>query len=464
MMAMATILQEYTGASDAEVVELTVMDKRWQLVLGRLDEQTPAFSQGAFWHFRERLIRYDLDQRLLERTREVAKSCGGFDWKALPKKLRVAMDSSPLEGAGRVEDTLNLLGHAAKKIIVCAASMLDSSYEEVAQQAGIPLLLSDSIKSGLDLEWDKPNAVQHGLNELCSQLDSMRSWLQDKLGEELNAASLRSHLDTLAAIEEQDTEPDPTTPGGRKLRRGTAKDRRISIEDKDMRHGRKTAKKRFDGFKRHLAVDLDTGLILACALAAANDPEQKAGAELMGQIQDQGMAIDELFIDRGYISSPIISEVREVICRPWKMQNNNELFVKTDFNINVRDKLITCPAGQTQPFEFGQVVKFDASLCDACPLRSQCTAAKPGRGRTVRIANDEKLQKRLRRQAATAQGRQKLRERVMVEHKLAHISQRQGRRALYFGIRKNLFDLRRAAVVQNLEAIQLSRTEERNAA
>jgi hypothetical protein len=41
-----------------------------------------------------------------------------------------------------------------------------------------------------------------------------------------------------------------------------------------------------------------------------------------------------------------------------------------------------------------------------------------------------------------------------VEHKLAHLVRRQGRRARYRGVRKNLFDLRRASAIQNLEAIQ----------
>jgi hypothetical protein len=44
-----------------------------------------------------------------------------------------------------------------------------------------------------------------------------------------------------------------------------------------------------------------------------------------------------------------------------------------------------------------------------------------------------------------------LRERVVVEHSLAHISQRQGRRARYHGTRANRFDLRRACAIQNLE-------------
>src|SRR5690348_14851519 len=36
-VALATILQAYTGASDDEVIEATTMDRRWQLVLNCLD-------------------------------------------------------------------------------------------------------------------------------------------------------------------------------------------------------------------------------------------------------------------------------------------------------------------------------------------------------------------------------------------------------------------------------------------
>lgn len=47
----------------------------------------------------------------------------------------------------------------------------------------------------------------------------------------------------------------------------------------------------------------------------------------------------------------------------------------------------------------------------------------------------------------------------MIEHGLAHLTRRQGRRARYYrraryrGTRKNLYDVRRAATVQNLETI-----------
>lgn len=40
-LALATLLQAYTGASDDEVIEATTMDRRWQLVLACLDCQEP---------------------------------------------------------------------------------------------------------------------------------------------------------------------------------------------------------------------------------------------------------------------------------------------------------------------------------------------------------------------------------------------------------------------------------------
>lgn len=64
-----------------------------------------------------------MDNRLVERTSELARRTKAFDWRKLPKDLRLAVDSSPLEGAGRVEDTINLLGDAARKVIECAADL-----------------------------------------------------------------------------------------------------------------------------------------------------------------------------------------------------------------------------------------------------------------------------------------------------------------------------------------------------
>ena len=150
LMAMAAFVQAYLGVSDAEMVELTLVDLRVQMVLGCLGATKPAFSQGALVDFRDRLIRCDMDRRLLERTVELARETGGFDWRKLPRSLRVAVDSSPFEGAGRVEDTFNLLGHAARKLVVCAARLLRWRPTTVAER-GSPSIAASSPKKPLAL-------------------------------------------------------------------------------------------------------------------------------------------------------------------------------------------------------------------------------------------------------------------------------------------------------------------------
>jgi hypothetical protein len=119
----------------------------------------------------------------------------------------------------------------------------------------------------------------------------------------------------------------------------------------------------------------------------------------------------------------------------------------------MRDRTITCPSGEVEPIDLGADVEFDSQACARCRLRAKCTTAAPGNGRTVTIADDELLQHKLRKLMSTPRGRERLRERVAIEHRLAHLGHRQGRRARYRGTRKNLFDVRRAAAVLNLEVI-----------
>ena len=156
-------------------------------------------------------------------------------------------------------------------------------------------------------------------------------------------------LAVLRQIMDQDFEPDPNPGGGVRIKEGVAEDRRISVEDGEMRHGRKTKSKVINGYKRHVATDLDSKAILACSVLPANRPEHEALPELKADMDAQGIRVAEV---------------------------------------------------------------------------------------------------------QTKAGRQRFRERVPVEHSLARISQRQGNRARYNGARKNTYDTRRAAIIQNLEIAQ----------
>jgi hypothetical protein len=131
------------------------------------------------------------------------------------------------------------------------------------------------------------------------------------LREAVTKPPLKEHVDTLVQIRTQDLEPDPEGGGGggTRIRMGVAPERRVSIQDPDMRHGRKSRTKLFNGYKRHIVTDLDADLIIACAMTPANRPEEEAAAVLKADIERQGRAIWELYIDRGYIASSVVAEI-----------------------------------------------------------------------------------------------------------------------------------------------------------
>jgi hypothetical protein len=458
LMCMVTLLQGYVGASDAEAVVYSVVDLRWQMVLDCLGAVTPPFSQGALQMFRERMIEHQMDRRLLERTAELVRSNSLTEGeaRAVSNALRAALDSRPLAGAGRVEDTINLLGHAARCIVQTVSKIIDHPVEEICRKAGIPLLLAPSIKAGLDIDWSDPKQKAAAIEVVERQVSSLQRWVDRHLDDYVSEP-LRPYLEAITRVRDQDLET--TKDGSVRIRQGVAQDRRISIEDAEMRHGRKSRSKRFDGYKEHIARDLDLPIIVACSVTPANRPEEEGAAPIAEDIKKQHLRLVELHIDRGYVNSPVVDEVLstggQVFAKPWGQRARSlDLFSKRDFKIDLRSKTITCPAGQVESFEPGDTVQFDPEVCGACPLRSKCTQAASGRGRTVSIAEDEALQKKFRRLQETAPGRATLRLRTPVEHALAHIAARKGSRARYIGTRKNLFDLRRAAAIQNLEALQ----------
>ena len=172
-LALALILQAYTGVSDDEVIEATTMDRRWQLVLDCLDTQTPPFSKGTLVTFRARLLAHHLDRRLLERTVELAATTGAFG----ARQLRAALDSCPLWGAGRVEDTYNLLGHALRKALGVIARQQGWELADLARAAGADLLAGASLKAALDLDWDQPTARDHALRRVLETMLTIEGWI-----------------------------------------------------------------------------------------------------------------------------------------------------------------------------------------------------------------------------------------------------------------------------------------------
>jgi Transposase DDE domain len=448
LLTLATLLQAYGHVGDRDAVELTVMDKRWQMVLDCLGAEQPPFSQGTLDNFRLRLIAHHLDKTLLDRTVALAEQTGGFG----ARQLRAVLDSTPLFGAGRGEDTLNLLGHALRKAVGLAAGALGPSAEVVREDAGLTLVGHRSLKAALDLDWGAPSARERALGLVLEEGTRWPRWLEQQTLA-AQEAPLQEVMATITQMLAQDTEPDPEGgPGGRRLKKDVAPDRRISIEDTAMRHGRKSSATTCNGFKEHFAVDVDSKVTREVVVRPAHEPEHEA-VELLAEELEKAPGLLQLDIDLGDMASPRIARWAEqgvdIIARPWPQ--GGPLCTKQDFSLDFAGRQVTCPGGQTVPLVPGKPAQCPATACDACALRAQGTLATHGQGRSVNIREDEQFQQKLRAKMKTQRGRASLRQRTAVEHTIAHQLAHQGRRARYKGLRKNPFDGRRHAAVSNLQ-------------
>jgi hypothetical protein len=251
----------------------------------------------------------------------------------------------------------------------------------------------------------------------------------------------------------QDIEPDPSD-GTRRIKQEVAKERIISISDPEMRHGRKSKTRLFNGYKRHIAIT--NNLIVATAVVPANIQEHEATARLLDDAARHG-AINIVDIDRGYLASPRIAAMHRegvtIHSKPW-VPTNKGLFTKDDFHINLRRREITCPAGKVAIAVASGKATFAAEVCSKCKMKSLCTTSPH---RSITLHPSEELLIQLRTRKATKAGRAELRERVAVEHHLARVGSIQGDTARYWGARKNELDLNRTAAIANLHEIARTR-------
>ncbi|WP_338246642.1 transposase [Dictyobacter halimunensis] len=352
-LALTTILQAYTGASDDEVIEATLMDRRWQLALDCLDTEQAPFSKGTLVAFRQRLIEAQMDRRLIERTIEIASQSQAFGSRA----LRAALDSSPLWGAGRVEDTYNLVGHALKKVMRAVADQRGWELVEVAREAGAELVCATSLKAALDRDWDQQRQKDEALEQVLQVLSAVQTWMEALVDDEEKAVAQQG-VKIAEQVQEQDVQINEQ--GKASLVKGVAKDRRISVEDGQMRHGRKSRSVRVNGYKRHVLHDLDTDLIRAVGLTPANVPETSVTEAISEDLARQATTLMELHIDRAYLSSHLVrerSDELEIYRKAWPVRESKR-FHKQAFSLDWERQTIQCPAKQEMPFVPGGVVSI----------------------------------------------------------------------------------------------------------
>jgi transposase len=459
LLATALVLQTYDGVSDDEAKQRADYDLRWKVALGVGLDARP-FAKSTLQEFRAQLIVHREQAAIFKKSLELAKRRGKFrrqDGEA--RRLKVALDTTNVLGRGAVKDTYNLLGDGIVKLARALAKLVEEPLAAWAARHGYGrYVAAPSLKGTFEIDWSDAEQRRQVLGEIVADADRLlelarqarTGLLEGSAGE----AALVEAAGLLSRVLVQDVE---RRAAGAVLRQGVAADRLVSVHDPELRHGRKSASKRFDGHKAAVAVDTDEQLITAVAVLPGNAQDHEQALALVEQSEaNTGCAVDETHADGAYgdgETRQVFAEAGRRLVAKVPAEQNGGRFTKGDFTLDLVVGTCTCPGGQ-QSRDFwprpggGGLFRFAAEGCAACPLRGQCLKGRGGR--SVRVHPQEGLLQAARAEQASPAGREHRARRQVVEHRIARLVQLGIRQARYIGRTKTLFQVLLAAAVANL--------------
>lgn len=447
MLAGARLLQHYGGVSDREVVERCRFDVRWKVALD-LDLasiETP-FAKSTFQAFRARLTLHGAEGAAFERSVREARDKG-----ILPKRLTVALDSSPVRGRGAVKDTFNLLSDAIAGVIRAVARGRGAKATEVSEEVGLERHIeAASIKGSEVVDWDDEEQVRSFLGGLIRDCEKAV-----ELAEAEGCAS--SEVDLLRRVIDQDVET--SDEGGPRIKQGVAKGRMPSVSDPEMRHGHKSSGKGYSGHKSHVAVDTKSGVITGLTIGAPGKSDGERLQELVEQTEGTtGSEVEEVLGDTAYASREAGRQAAQCeIDLTTKMPSPPKgRFGPRHFKVSQDGRQAECPAGhqstKTVSRRNALLHKWSPDDCGSCPLRHQCMR-EGARQRTLLVAPDFHERRQRERVASSPEGRQRLRKRIVVEHAIGRMKNLGAGTARYFGQLKTLAQWQWTAAVVNLTIV-----------
>ena len=473
LLANALLLQTYDRVSDEEAKARADYDLRWKVALGVEVEERP-FAKSTLQLFRAQLVLKEKMRAVFQRSLEYARQ-SGFMKK---RKLRVVLDTTNILGRGAVKDTYNLLADSMRQLLGALADVESAELAVWASKHGYERYMASSIKGEAEVDWDNEQSRSEFLGGIVADADRLLGMADEALASLAEGEVGRERIQRAAELMRQLIGQDVERDEGRvTIKEGVARDRVVSVHDPEMRHGRKSSSKRFDGHKAAIAVDAESQLITAVEVLAGNAADSEQALELTAASEENtGLEVQETIGDCAYGSGntrqAFADENRKLVAKVGRHGRRGQI-PKEEFQINLEDMTCTCPAGQTTKtlIKAGKwtdrhgekhqswAFLFDADVCNACDRRPGCTKAKACRGRSIRLHPQERLLQQAREFQRSDAFKEYSQIRQTAEHRLARLVQLGVRQARYFGRRKTLFQLLLAATVANLTLVA-SKTEQ----
>lgn len=426
VIASAMVLQSLEGLSDRDTARALRDRISWKVACGlALDDEGFDYSVLTYW--RARLRNSQRPERIFDAVREVVKETG-----VLKGKTRRALDSTLLDDAVATQDTVTQLISAIRRVRrqVPGASEVEVSAHDY-DRAGKPAIAWDD-------EVAKAALIDGLVRDALSLLEAL------KPTEETNET-----LGLLALVAGQDVEQ--AEDGTWRIVEGTAPERIVSTVDTESRHMHKSPSQHRDGYKAHVCVEPETGLITECTLTPANASDATTGVALLSG-EEPGL---EVLGDGAYGTGEALAALEEAghvsALKPYPSSAKPGYFHRDEFEVDEEAGTVICPAGQVAKINRARRVVFGIR-CATCPLRGQCTSGK--RGRTLTLHPHDALlagSRRAWRQGDFAAAYRRWR--PMVERSIAWLTARGNRRVRFRGVERNRFGLSMRVAAINLRRL-----------
>jgi len=409
LMNGVLLLQFHDNVSDEEAVQRLQYDLRWKVAL-HLPLDYVAFDASSLSVYRKRLVEHGQERYAFDRFIQVGRKAG-----FLADKVTLLTDTTAVRGAGAVQNTYTLLRKGMRKLLKALG------YVQPNQRHGLGDRARQLVETYLDqdrkaeIDWSDAGQRRAQLNVLVADVEAAL----ELACEQSDDPEVRQVGWLLTKILGDDvtTGEDGTT----QLRRGTAEDRIVSLTDPAMRHGRKSAAHRFDGFKAAVSMDQESELILDVDDLAANAGDGKSLMPSVERVEAHAQVVVERVIgDGAYPTGDNLAacanhcdgngQPQPIDLLGPLRQPVNPTVDKSAFQIDLEAQTCTCPGsytvlGQTAKDRQGRRVlhfTFDRAQCEHCALFGACVRSKTT-GRTVTTHAHEALlqQARARQQDKT---------------------------------------------------------------
>ena len=435
LMNGVSLLQFYDNVSDEEAVARTKFDMRWKVALN-LPLDFPGFHPTTLTKYRNRVVENEQERYAFDRFITVARAAG-----FIPDRVTLLTDTTSVKGAGAVQDTYTLLRKGMRKLLKAAGFHLPNKRQGFSRQVQALLERYVDRDCKANIDWADP---QQRAAELQVLFEDAEAVLELVTCEAQTDEEVRYLGWLLTKILGDDLVVDDQ--GQAQIGQGTATDRTISITDPEMRHGRKSEARLFNGFKASVSTDQHSELILDIADVTASGSDGAHLLPIIKRVEAQtGVTVERVIGDGAYGSGKNRAACDNYpghavdLVSPLAQPSDSEVD-KSAFDIDLDTLTATCPQGHTvtgqragkQDEQQQWLFSFPRATCEACPLFKRCVRSKKT-GRTVRTRAYETFLQAARLRQQTEEFDLLYRLRAAVERKIAELAQHGLRETRYLG-------------------------------